>query len=166
MFLSQVAFIGISNWALDPAKMNRGILVQREVPDLEELMNTAQGICVTKNHVYQHVKPFIEPLATSYLALFGKASAKLREFFGLRDFYSLMKMIYSFVEQTNKPPTWYQLLHCIMRNFGGLDTIKSVETFAERLTMVDRNVEQQDGDPDCTTKGLIQACLHNTNNTQ
>jgi len=38
----QVAFIGISNWALDPAKMNRGILVQREIPDKDELVNSAK----------------------------------------------------------------------------------------------------------------------------
>ena len=38
----QVAFIGISNWALDPAKMNRGILVQRDVPDEVELVQTAE----------------------------------------------------------------------------------------------------------------------------
>ena len=38
----QVAFIGISNWALDPAKMNRGILVQRDVPDEMELVQTAE----------------------------------------------------------------------------------------------------------------------------
>ncbi|KAK3585576.1 hypothetical protein CHS0354_036763 [Potamilus streckersoni] len=162
----KVAFIGISNWALDPAKMNRGILVQREVPDLEELMNTAEGICFTKTHVNRHVKPFIEPLARSYLDLFGEASVRLREFFGLRDFYSLMKMIYSFVEQTKKPPTWYQLLHSIKRNFGGLDTINPIETFATRLTMVDRNVEYREGDPDCKTAGLIEACLYDTNKTQ
>ena len=41
-YVLQVAFIGISNWALDPAKMNRGILVQREVPDIEELKNSAE----------------------------------------------------------------------------------------------------------------------------
>ncbi|KAL3881513.1 hypothetical protein ACJMK2_027945, partial [Sinanodonta woodiana] len=157
----KVAFIGISNWALDPAKMNRGILVQREVPDLEELMNTANGICGTKNHVYNHVKPFIEPMAKSYLSLFQDASFRLREFFGLRDFYSLMKMVYSFVEQTNKPPTWHQLLHSIKRNFGGLDTINPVETFASRLTMVDRNVERREGDPEDNTASLITA-----NNTQ
>ena len=40
--IMQVAFIGISNWALDPAKMNRGILVQRDVPDEEELIETAR----------------------------------------------------------------------------------------------------------------------------
>jgi hypothetical protein len=38
----KVGFIGISNWALDPAKMNRGILVQRDVPDIKELTDTAR----------------------------------------------------------------------------------------------------------------------------
>ena len=38
----KVAFIGISNWALDPAKMNRGILVQRGVPDNRELQDSAE----------------------------------------------------------------------------------------------------------------------------
>jgi hypothetical protein len=37
-----VAFLGISNWALDPAKMNRGILVQRDVPDDKELESSAR----------------------------------------------------------------------------------------------------------------------------
>ena len=38
----KVGFIGISNWALDPAKMNRGILVQRGVPDENELLQSAK----------------------------------------------------------------------------------------------------------------------------
>ena len=38
----KVGFIGISNWALDPAKMNRGILVQRGVPDEQELEQSAK----------------------------------------------------------------------------------------------------------------------------
>ncbi|XP_019863218.1 PREDICTED: E3 ubiquitin-protein ligase rnf213-alpha-like, partial [Amphimedon queenslandica] len=33
----RVAFIGISNWALDPAKMNRGVMVTRGDPDETEL---------------------------------------------------------------------------------------------------------------------------------
>jgi len=40
----KVAFIGISNWALDPAKMNRGILVQRGVPDERELEDSAKCV--------------------------------------------------------------------------------------------------------------------------
>ena len=38
----RVAFIGISNWALDPAKMNRGIMLCRSPPKFEELVNTAR----------------------------------------------------------------------------------------------------------------------------
>ncbi len=38
----KVAFVGLSNWALDPAKMNRGILVSREEPDIHELTRTAK----------------------------------------------------------------------------------------------------------------------------
>ena len=37
----KVAFIGISNWALDPAKMNRGIMLTRGIPDTEELVDSA-----------------------------------------------------------------------------------------------------------------------------
>lgn len=37
----RVAFIGISNWALDPAKMNRGIMLSRGQPDTEELVESA-----------------------------------------------------------------------------------------------------------------------------
>ena len=37
----RVAFIGISNWALDPAKMNRGIMLSRGLPDTKELVESA-----------------------------------------------------------------------------------------------------------------------------
>ena len=37
----RVAFVGISNWALDPAKMNRGIMLSRGVPDVGELVDSA-----------------------------------------------------------------------------------------------------------------------------
>ena len=39
-----VAFIGLSNWALDPAKMNRGIMVCREDPSEDELIITAKYV--------------------------------------------------------------------------------------------------------------------------
>ena len=38
----RVAFIGISNWALDPAKMNRGIMVTRCDPNEHELTESAK----------------------------------------------------------------------------------------------------------------------------
>ena len=37
----RVAFIGISNWALDPAKMNRGVMIIRGGTDKKELIESA-----------------------------------------------------------------------------------------------------------------------------
>ena len=38
----RVAFVGISNWALDPAKMNRGVMITRGSPDEKELEQSAR----------------------------------------------------------------------------------------------------------------------------
>ncbi|XP_052061725.1 E3 ubiquitin-protein ligase RNF213-like [Mytilus californianus] len=154
----KVAFIGISNWSLDPAKMNRGILVQRDVPDITELIESAEGICCTNRNVLNCIKPLIQPLAESYLDLFQLASAEMREFFGLRDFYSLIKMLYAFASKSEQKPTWLQLQHCILRNFGGLDTIKPVDIFCRKV-IVERYDQPKDDDPDNSPPGLIQACL-------
>ncbi|XP_060594302.1 E3 ubiquitin-protein ligase rnf213-alpha-like, partial [Ruditapes philippinarum] len=160
----KVAFIGISNWALDPAKMNRGILVQREVPDQEELINSATGICSTKDKLGDVINLFIEPMAISYLEIFQKASQSMREFYGLRDFYSLVKMVYGFVEKSKRKPTWHELLHAIKRNFGGLDQVNPVESFKKNLTsLVTFDQKPKRTDPDCTPAGLVQACLFDTN---
>ncbi|XP_053396339.1 E3 ubiquitin-protein ligase rnf213-alpha-like isoform X2 [Mercenaria mercenaria] len=163
----KVAFIGISNWALDPAKMNRGILVQREVPDLVELKNSANGICQTDDNLSNLIEPLIEPMAASYLEIFDKASQNMREFYGLRDFYSLVKMVYSFVEKSKQKPTWHEMLHAIKRNFGGLDKVYPVGSFKEHLTgIVHFDKEPKATDPDCSPAGLVQACLFDTNQMQ
>ena len=39
----RVGFIGLSNWALDPAKMNRGIMLSRGVPSESELRDSARS---------------------------------------------------------------------------------------------------------------------------
>ena len=50
---------GISNWALDPAKMNRGLYVTRQVPDSHELNKTAESICgKEKEQVYFNIYDF------------------------------------------------------------------------------------------------------------
>ena len=42
--LPDVAVVGISNWALDAAKMNRAIHLSRPEPTLEDLEETGQSI--------------------------------------------------------------------------------------------------------------------------
>ena len=40
----EVGFIGISNWVLDASKMNRGIHLSVQEPDLDDLILTAKSI--------------------------------------------------------------------------------------------------------------------------
>ena len=47
----RVAFIGISNWSLDPAKMNRGIMLCRGQPDLKELVSTARYVSLCEGMI-------------------------------------------------------------------------------------------------------------------
>lgn len=81
-----MAFIGISNWALDPAKMNRGVMVTRADPDEEELVFSAKGICSNEvdDPVKRKLEVYFEPFARAYKIICEKQK---REFFGLRDFY-------------------------------------------------------------------------------
>ena len=81
-----MAFIGISNWALDPAKMNRGVMVMRGDPDKKELELSASGICsnMADDPVRMMLQTYFRPLAEAYKAICKKQK---REFFGLRDFY-------------------------------------------------------------------------------
>ena len=81
-----MAFIGISNWALDPAKMNRGVMVTRGKPDIQELVMSASGICSNKEDdpVKEILEQHFSELAESYMEI---CAEQKREFFGLRDFY-------------------------------------------------------------------------------
>lgn len=45
-------------------------------------------------------------------------------------------MVYSFVEKSQKKPTWFEMLHSIKRNFGGLDSVDPVEIFKINLAPV------------------------------
>ena len=82
----RVAFIGISNWALDPAKMNRGVMVTRADPSEEELVFSAMGICSNDEDdpIRRRLEPYFRPFAKAYRNICKKQD---REFFGLRDFY-------------------------------------------------------------------------------
>uniref|UniRef100_A0A3P9I788 RING-type E3 ubiquitin transferase n=1 Tax=Oryzias latipes TaxID=8090 RepID=A0A3P9I788_ORYLA len=103
----KVGFVGISNWALDPAKMNRGIFVSRWDPSEEELVLTAQGICSSINPILLKIKHLFPSLAKAFLSICRETSKN--QFFGLRDYYSLIKMLF----------TSAKLVEAISRNFSG-----------------------------------------------
>ena len=99
----KVGFIGISNWVLDPAKMNRGIFVNRCSPNEDELKEIAAGICRNDTKIINIMETFLPSLANGYISVceHAKKHREFFEFFGLRDFYSLIKMIYYEVKEKN-----------------------------------------------------------------
>ncbi len=134
--LPDVAVVGISNWCLDPAKMNRAIHLSRPEPDVEDLFQTGQSIREAQLERRTPVvcaSPGYNYAASSYpddyqLHCLAKAyqeyqtAQRHENFHGLRDYYSLVKSLSSSncgkdsVE--GKETTRTQ--RALQRNFGGL----------------------------------------------
>ncbi|KAA0724979.1 E3 ubiquitin-protein ligase rnf213-beta [Triplophysa tibetana] len=112
----KVGFVGISNWALDPAKMNRGIFVSRWDPSEKDLIDTAKGICSSSETVFLKIKHLLPKLAKGFLNICKDDS---EQFFGLRDYYSLVKMIFATVKKTDQEPSDNELADAVLRNFSG-----------------------------------------------
>ncbi|KAK3539302.1 hypothetical protein QTP86_034163 [Hemibagrus guttatus] len=124
----KVGFIGISNWSLDPAKMNRGILVLRTSPETKELENTARDICSSdKKPVNTEIICLIPKLTQFYLKVLEEQKS---EFFGLRDFYSLVKLLMSYAIKANGSPSDEDLTRAVQRNFDGLDSLNVLKIFS------------------------------------
>jgi hypothetical protein len=169
----RVAFIGISNWALDPAKMNRGIMVTRCPPIAEELIKSANGIAniVKNDFLRSELTKSFDALATMYNNICSKqedyknniANAdEVREFFGLRDFYTMIKMLcWKCIETENVPsPENYRSI--ILRNFSGHHAINPLDELpnpAALISMISKEGEELE---------LIKECLEplRLNNTK
>ncbi|XP_034881723.1 E3 ubiquitin-protein ligase RNF213 isoform X2 [Mirounga leonina] len=126
----KVGFIGISNWALDPAKMNRGIFVSRGSPNKKELIESAKGICSSEPLVQQRVQGYFAPFARAYETVCQKQD---KEFFGLRDYYSLIKMVFAKAKASNREPYPRDIAQAILRNFSGKDDIHALDIFTANL---------------------------------
>jgi pseudouridine-5'-phosphate glycosidase len=89
----KVPTIGISNWTLDASKMNRAVTLQRPDPDEYDLKESALKIAM---NIHQEDLRKLEIFDKEYLPWLIKAYMKifespLRNFFGLRDFYCMIK---------------------------------------------------------------------------
>ena len=116
----KVGFIGISNWALDPAKMNRGLHVERGDPDESELELIAKGICSVDKKVKSHMSMLFTPLAKGYIDIFH-ASVDGREYFGLRDYFCMIKLLYVMTQKKHDGPLGFDdIKYAIRRNFSGV----------------------------------------------
>jgi hypothetical protein len=159
----RIGFIGISNWVLDPAKMNRGIFVNRSSPSVDELKDTILGICKNNTKVLRILeqKRLINSLSSAYLKLCERARGKTREFFGLRDFYSLAKMIYFHVKESEGAAIeWTFLEKAIRRNFGGLVDLDPVVPFFKQFNEDKIDIGQtHDGQAHSNVIDLIREAL-------
>ncbi|KAM5149392.1 E3 ubiquitin-protein ligase RNF213 [Callospermophilus lateralis] len=126
----KVGFIGISNWALDPAKMNRGIFVSRGSPSEKELIESARGICSSDSLVQDRVQGYFAPLAKAYEMVCQRQD---KEFFGLRDYYSLIKMVFATARASNRKPSPQEIAQAVLRNFSGKDDIPALDIFTASL---------------------------------
>ncbi|XP_055264372.1 E3 ubiquitin-protein ligase RNF213 isoform X2 [Moschus berezovskii] len=126
----KVGFIGISNWALDPAKMNRGIFVSRGSPNKRELIESARGICASEPLVQERIRGYFTSFAKAYETVCKRQD---KEFFGLRDYYSLIKMVFAAAKASNKEPSPQDIAQAVLRNFSGKDDIRALDIFSASL---------------------------------
>lgn len=87
----------------------------RGVPSEADLIITAQGICQNDEDAYELLRGWIGDLAKGYQKVYD---TQTREFFGLRDFYSLIKMLFNRAK-TKKSIEFEDIVECTQRNFGG-----------------------------------------------
>ncbi|XP_075066136.1 E3 ubiquitin-protein ligase RNF213 [Mixophyes fleayi] len=155
----KVGFIGISNWALDPAKMNRGIFVSRGDPNKYELIESAKGICSSDNLVLGKVTANFHHFANAYHEVCVTQKRQKKEFFGLRDFYSLIKMVFAFTKLSQEKLTVRDIAWSVLRNFSGKDEIKALDIFMgedkknlpeiNTIDLVMENIKSDSDDCEC-----------------
>ena len=136
--LPDVAVVGISNWCLDPAKMNRAVHLSRPEPDIADLFQTGQSIREAQlerrntTNFPSFERTNVSNLYPDDFQLHCLAEAyqeyqraqSYENFHGLRDYYSLVKSLSSdcdrdIVHQCERMETT-RTQRALQRNFGGL----------------------------------------------
>ncbi|CAF2907340.1 unnamed protein product [Rotaria sp. Silwood2] len=120
-------FVGISNWCLDAAKMNRVLYLSCADPNVDDLRLTAETIAssllANSNRTMPIDNSIVKNLAAAYFDLYKHINEqpKYKNYFGLRDFYSLIKGV---VNDLINASTEQESYACVRRqlaiNFDGI----------------------------------------------
>ena len=137
-----VPFLGISNWRLDAAKINRALSLTITDYDVDDLKDTALSIAESLNvELSNKYKDFFETLAITYneyIILNQNTIRENKDFHGNRDFYNLIKTaMRELIEKRdeldkNEKRTLSEVgILSLNRNFGGLEdsSSKIIEIF-------------------------------------
>lgn len=175
----KIGFIGISNWSLDSAKMNRAITLY--VPELdhkiEDTRNTMQSIVENINsEIYEKYKNIFLILSESYYyfkAFLREKKSKYLDKLGSRDFYHLIRYcaskintLYIKSKKNNKVFSDKIIIaivrRAIERNFSGFefDEIERKEYGFENSVILFKNKYNEK----CLEKGLINMKINIINN--
>ena len=152
-----VPFLGISNWRLDAAKINRALNLSIIDYDLEDLEDTAISIAkALDEYLASSQESFFRILAKTYYQYLSEIQNSLKEnkdFHGNRDFYHLIKnamfeLIYRKDElEKNEKRTLTKVgLFSLNRNFGGLEKLnEKIEKIFKNLfkNYYDENIENE-----------------------
>ena len=148
-----VPFLGISNWKLDAAKINRALSLTITDYDIKDLEETAIAIAgALDKELSVKYKYFFEALARTYYEFIEFNQKSLREnkdFHGNRDFYNLIKTAMrelienrNNIENDEKKILTEVGIQCLNINFGGLEnsTIRIKEFFKKIYDKFDENI--------------------------
>ena len=137
--LPDVAVVGISNWALDAAKMNRAIHLSRPEPTPKDLEETAISLYLADSEPQEEIdastKRVLNCLANAYHEYQKKQGHA--NFHGLRDYYSLVKSLHA--DNSNYVD---RISVALQRNFGGISVESSNvhEIFIHELKSLPRDI--------------------------
>jgi hypothetical protein len=152
--LQGIACVGISNWALDAAKMSRCVTLYRPPPTVEDLCITAQGMVNSEN-----LKGYLKTLSEAFFDLYR--TQKKQDFWGMREFYSTIRVINAELERRaacggDASVEGQILMKTVQRNFGGRphhELDNCIEEFFERTGHDENAVKRY------TTEELIKQNL-------
>ena len=122
----QHAFVGLSNWRLDASKMNRALYVACADPDINDLQHTATTIMSSmlnsKDQVIRLQDSILKGLATAYFDLYEEINTnqQYNNYFGLRDFYSLIKGVVRDLTEAKEQDQYESIRRQLKINFDGI----------------------------------------------
>ena len=143
--VDSVPFLGISNWRLDAAKINRSLNLSITDYDIQDLEDTSIEIArALDSNLANTYESFLKALARTYndyIKLKQNGIKETKDFHGNRDFYNLIKtsMRELILNKEELPKNHKRILtevgiQSLNRNFGGLEetNTKIIEFFKEQ----------------------------------
>ena len=166
----KLAFVGISNWKLDAAKMNRGIYLNviNPISDFTQMKDTALQIANVYDKTFSiNYSDLIEKLARAvfnYNIYLKNISAEQINFHGARDFYNLIKTVTKkILEKNSKEENGIlQSFSAIESNYNGLffkNGVNSADLIKKEFKKIcpeANNIEQEE-------LGIINCIKNNIN---